>query len=307
MLLSRFGEWVVPSVSGIITTPTLRPDHSILCEAGYDPTTRLYLAPDHSLDLPKIPAFPTRMQALEALELLDALLVGFPFVSDVDRSVALSALLTPVCRGAMTVAPLHAFRASTAGTGKSYLVDLASVLATGRPCPVTAAGEKGDETEKRLVGLLLDGFPVVSLDNVNGELGGDLLCQAVERPLIRIRQLGSSPISEIESAGTFFATGNALRVRGDMTRRTLICDLDAQMERPELRTFDFDPVEQVPGRSWEIRRGGAHNGSGIRGFARCTQHCSAWIVCRLHRHGARSADLAGPPRSRTFHGTRSRG
>jgi putative DNA primase/helicase len=30
-----------------------------------------------------------------------------------------------------------------------------------------------------------------------------------------------------------------------MTRRTLVSDLDAEEERPELRTFDFDPVERV--------------------------------------------------------------
>jgi putative DNA primase/helicase len=166
-------------------------------------------------------------------------------VTEIDRSVALSALLTTVCRGAMSVAPLHAFRANTAGTGKSYLCDLASALATGRPCPVVAAGSNGDETDKRLVGLLLAGFPLVSIDNLNGELGSDLLCQAVERPLIRLRRLGGSDISELEIRATLFANGNALRVRGDMTRRTVVCDLDAQEERPELRTFAFDPVERV--------------------------------------------------------------
>jgi putative DNA primase/helicase len=87
--------------------------------------------------------------------------------------------------------------------------------------------QRRKETEKRLVGLLLAGFPIASLDNVNGELGGDLLCQAIERPLIRIRPLGRSDIVEIESRATLFATGNALRGRGDMTRRTLVCDLDA--------------------------------------------------------------------------------
>ena len=97
------------------------------------------------------------------------------------------------------MAPLHAFRASTAGTGKSYLADLVSLIATGRPCPVMAVAEKDDETEKRLIGLLLAGFPIVSLDNVNGELGGDLLCQAIERPLIRARPLGGSDIVEIEN------------------------------------------------------------------------------------------------------------
>jgi hypothetical protein len=119
VLLSRFGEWTFPTVKGVITTPTLRPDYSILCEPGYDAATRLYLMPDKTLVMPDIQERPTKEQAAEAIELLDALLIGFPFVSEVDRSVALSALITPVCRGAMAVSPLHAFRANTAGTGKS--------------------------------------------------------------------------------------------------------------------------------------------------------------------------------------------
>ena len=93
--------------------------------------------------------------------------------------------------------------------------------------------------------MLLAGFPILCIDNVNGELGSDLLCQAVERPVIRLRRLGASDISEMEARATLFANGNGLRVRGDLTRRSLICDLDAEMERPELRTFAFDPVERV--------------------------------------------------------------
>jgi hypothetical protein len=136
-------------------------------------------------------------------------------------------------------------RRTVGGTGKSYLGDTASALATGRPCPVAAAGRNGDETDKRLVGLLLAGFPNCCIDNINGELGSDLLCQAVERPVIRLRRLGGSDISELETRATVFANGNGMRVRGDMTRPTLLCDLDAEMERPELRTFKFDPVERV--------------------------------------------------------------
>ncbi|TXM99217.1 hypothetical protein FV222_13345 [Methylobacterium sp. WL103] len=42
-----------------------------------------------------------------------------------------------------------------------------------------------------------------------------------------------------------FATGNNLTLLGDMTRRAVICTLDANVERPELRDFDFDPIERV--------------------------------------------------------------
>ena len=115
----------------------------------------------------------------------------------------------------------------------------------GRPCPVISAAPDEAETEKRIAGLLLAGYPIVSIDNVNGELGGDLLCQAIERPLIRIRPLGASDIIEIENAVTLFATGNQMRVRGDMVRRTQISDLDANEERPELRGFKADPVAMI--------------------------------------------------------------
>ncbi|RYI98627.1 MAG: topoisomerase, partial [Acetobacteraceae bacterium] len=244
-ILSRAGDWRFPRIAGVITTPTLRPDGSILAAPGYDLATRLYHLQDPDLQLHAAVKAPTRANAEAALKLLNALLDEFPFVDPVSRSVALSGLITPVVRGALSVVPLHAFKAYTAGTGKSYLADVASAISTGRPCPVASAAPDEAETEKRLVGLLLAGFPISSLDNVNGELGGDLLCQAIERPLVRIRPLGRSDIVEIESRSTIFATGNNLRVRGDMVRRTILCSLDAGVERPELREFKADPIATV--------------------------------------------------------------
>jgi hypothetical protein len=255
ILLSRYGQWRVPHVAGVVTTPTMRADGSILSAPGYDPSTRLYHVADPSLKLQAAVAHPTREHAVVALKALTDLLAEFPFVltkingqpdQAISLAVALSALITPVVRGALPVAPAHAFRANTAGSGKSYLADTASAIATGRPCPVISAAP-GDEaeTEKRITGLLLAGFGIISLDNVNGELGGDLLCQAIERPLVRVRPLGRSDIVEIESRSTIFVTGNNLQVRGDMVRRTLPCDLDPAMERPEERPFKGDPVATI--------------------------------------------------------------
>ena len=109
--------------------------------------------------------------AEQGLAQLSDLLAEFPFVGgqqSISKAVALSALITPVVRGALSVAPMHVFRASTAGTGKSYLADTSSAISSGRPCPVAAAGQDEAETEKRLAGLLLAGFPLISLDNING-------------------------------------------------------------------------------------------------------------------------------------------
>jgi putative DNA primase/helicase len=243
VILSRAGSWPFPVIAGVITTPTLRPDGSVLMAPGYDPATRLYHVDDPTLEL-CLPE-PTRDAAARALARLEALLAEFPFAAETDRSVALAGILTAVVRGMMPVSPLFAFRANAPGSGKSFLVDLASVIATGRVCPVTSAGEDVAEMEKRLTGLLLAGYPIMSLDNVNEELGGDLLCQATERPIVRLRELGTSSSVEIENRAVIFATGNALRVRGDMTRRTLVATLDAGIEQPELRRFARDPVADI--------------------------------------------------------------
>lgn len=244
-LLARDGEWRLPAVAGIVTTPTLRPDGTILSQPGYDPATRLLLVLPEGFRLPPIPERPTREDAERALCLLTDLISGFPFVAPIDRAVALSGILTAVARGALSVTPLHAINAHTPGTGKSYLVDVISTIATGRRSPVIAAGKTEEETEKRLVSLLLNADPIVSIDNVNGPLGGDTLCQMTERPMVRARILGTSDAPEIECRSTVFATGNNLTLVGDMTRRTITCALDAKVERPELREFTFKPVERV--------------------------------------------------------------
>jgi putative DNA primase/helicase len=244
-ILSRSGLWKVPSILGMITAPTLRRDGSVICQPGFDPKSRLFYVPDPTLNVTII-EHPTKEDAAAALTLLDELIVGFKFVGKVDKAVALSGMISPVVRGALGMVPLHGITAPTAGSGKSYYVDVVCVIATGRICPVAAAAEDDPkETEKRLVGLLLAAFPVISLDNLSDPLGGDLLGQAVERPLIRLRALGSSESIEIESRATVFATANNMTVKGDMTRRTMLAQIDTQEERPEDREFQFDPVARV--------------------------------------------------------------
>ncbi len=82
-------------------------------------------------------------------------------------------LMTPVLRGGLLPAvPMHVSTAPDAGTGKSYLADIASAIATGDTCYVQSAAP-GDpaETEKRLVSAALAGHPIIALDNCNGGEG----------------------------------------------------------------------------------------------------------------------------------------
>jgi Bifunctional DNA primase/polymerase, N-terminal len=251
VLLASERRWRFPHANGIITTPTLRPDGSLLADPGYDTETELYLAP--GFQIPPIPEQPTKDQALAALKLLIDLLAEFGFKHSVggehekrlNRSVALSAVLTPLVRGSLPTAPLHLIRAHMAGTGKSYLVDTAAVIATGRRCPVTTALKSAEETEKRLHAIVLSGIPIFSLDNCVHDLSGEFLCQVAERPVVKIRILGRSETPDCEVHTAIYATGNNIGLKGDMVRRGLVCDLESLDERPELRRFNRNTLKQA--------------------------------------------------------------
>ena len=244
VLLNRFGHWRFPALAGLINTPTLRPDGTILSAPGFDPATRLLLVDPPAM--PPIPEQPSREEALAALALLKGLLSEFPFVDDVSRAVALSAYLTVVCRGAFPVAPMHLVTAPVAGSGKSYLLGTVAYIATGQAMPVIGAGGSEEEMEKRLGAAVIAGWPLICLDNMIGKLGGQALCQLVEQPRPHVRILGYSQLVPVEAHATaFFANGNNVTVYGDAIRRVIVCQLDPQAERPELRSFKNDPVRTI--------------------------------------------------------------
>jgi hypothetical protein len=294
VILSQVGHWTFPTISGVITTPTMRPDGSLLLEAGYDEATRLLLVAPPVM--PIIPDAPTRDDAKAALALLEDLLTEFPFDDDNDKTdnegkttrgkkislaVALSGLISPVVRGAFPVVPLHVSRAPIASSGKSYLWDIAASIAIGRLMPVTAAGKSEEETEKRLGAALLAGQPLISIDNVNGELAGDALCQIIERPTVNIRILGKSELVSVEARSTsVFCTGNNIVLVGDLVRRAIITSLDPELEKPELKVFGNDPVAMVL----------ADRGKYI---AACLTICRAYLVAGRPNKAGRLASFEG--------------
>ena len=238
------GDWPFPPLAGVIATPTLRPDGSLLITEGYDDATGLVL-----LGPPKMPPLletPRWADAQRSMDLIIGLLEEFPFSDEASKSVALSMILTVVARGALLPAvPLHVVTAPQAGTGKSYLLDTAAAIATGERCPVFAYADKQEETEKRLVAAALAGLPIIALDNVNDILTGDFLAQVTERPILMVRPLGSSFVVRLANTFTVFANGNNIIATADLVRRTLRCGLDADMENPEERQYTNDPVGTV--------------------------------------------------------------
>ena len=242
--LARTGHWRLPVLLGVINAPFLHADGSPCEQPGYDAASQLLFEPN-GRSFPAIPLRPTKADAAEALKYLERVIRAFPFVQPVDRAVALSAILTVLDRPGMRTAPLHAFTAPSPRTGKSLLVDIASLLATGQLAPVIAQGGSVEELEKRLGAAMISADPIISVDNCDRELASAFLCQILTQTRFKVRFLGHSRHVEVLNNAAMFCTGNNLVVAADLASRTLLCALDAGCEYPETRRFDFDVLELI--------------------------------------------------------------
>lgn len=251
---SARGTWGLRVLRGIVEAPTMRPDGTILSEPGYDPATGIYLDTG-GVNFPTIPDQPDRKAALAALKMLKDVIKDFPFIPDEDdpldelsayRSVALSAILTGVCRKALRTAPGHGFDATSMATGKTLLCDTVSMIATGRPASTISQGKSEEEFNKRLFSILLQGDPVITIDNIEREVSSDEFCTVLTSEEWQCRILGISGNRTVATNVLFLLNGNGLTFKGDISTRVLMCRMDARVENPGARRFDRDLREWVP-------------------------------------------------------------
>lgn len=240
-ILARRGDWPFPQLHAVVSAPTMRPDSSILNAPGFDRETGILFASE--LTWPQVPDRPTIDAAKTALDHLRELIGSFPFVAASDRAATLAMILTALVRPCLSSAPLFGVSAPTPGTGKSKLVDIAAILATGQAASVLAAPREEDELRKHVGSVLMAGDGFVTLDNVEYPLRSEFLCQVLTQGSVAVRVLGESRTLKLPTGSTFCATGNSLRFAGDLTRRVVLINLDAGVERPEERVFRTDATE----------------------------------------------------------------
>jgi hypothetical protein len=235
----------------LVNCPSIKTNGELLAEPGFDPVTGMLFGP-RSVRFPHVPDKPDKAAAAAALKRIERLIGTFDFVGPDDKAVALSLILTAIVRPCLPTAPLHGFDAPVAGSGKSKLVDIASILATGHEAGVTAPGETREEAEKRLSTLLMRGDQIIALDNCEGPLEGAVFNQALTQQYVNLRILGHSKAIRVRCTALIVATGNNLTIKGDLTRRSVVCRLDPQVERPELRQYDFDPIADAKSNRGEL-------------------------------------------------------
>jgi hypothetical protein len=254
---ARSRRWKLRKLRVVVDRPYLREDGSIVETPGFAPETGILFDP-RGQKFPPVPKDVRWEDGFEALKRIhERLFREYAFASSegsyeyelcddwapsASRSVTFSGLLSSTARLLLPTVPLHAFSSREAGSGKSKIVDAASIIICGHPAPVFGVGPDAEEFEKRLGVALMNGYQLVSFDNCSEAIDHDALAQCLSQPIVSVRVLGYSEVRTCPNVAVFFVTGNNLIISGDLPRRTLRCLIDPQIERPSRREFDFDPV-----------------------------------------------------------------
>lgn len=241
------GDWNARELRGVTDTPIVRDDGTIAQNVGYDADTKFVYNP--SAEYPPIEDKPSldRCQSLLFEKVLPPI-SHFPWKQHVPgKSAALSAyvslllttMLVSTIRGNI---PGFVISANVRGTGKTKLMQIASLIANGYIDNTLAFVEDDDEVRKRIIGELQTGKRVIMFDNVRRRISGDSVDILLTTRRYGDRILGRSENISVDNNSVTVWTGNNLETEGDTVRRVVPIDIESDDPQPEKRKFAFDPV-----------------------------------------------------------------
>lgn len=249
-------EWArLRPLYGIVGAPVLRHDGTLLQDSGYDPATGLYLA--SKVPLKPVPAQPSKKQVEAARKfLLEKFLGDFPWVSAADKANYVGLLVTPVLRSYLrTLIPFGVVTSTMPGSGKTILTCGLGMLYGQRVLTWTHSDE---ELRKAITSVLADPVGTVIFDNLaeGTAIDSPVLARLITDRTWADRLLGKNTTAAFQNDRVWTATGNNLRLGGDMRTRSLLIGLNPDMPAPEERTgFSIPNLDQwilVPANQREV-------------------------------------------------------
>jgi hypothetical protein len=236
-LLSHPG-WRLPVIDQIVESPVFLEDGRLIDQPGYHPDCHLWYEPGAGLEQIHVPLHPTSEQIGDAVNLLnDEMLGDFPFVDDADRTNCLAFYLLPAVRQMIVGnTPMHVFGASKQGTGKGFLVDLWGLIWLGRRASLTSEPHSDKEWGEKIGSALISGAGYFFVDNIKYAVKSGALAVALTTSRFSYRILGESTVVELPVRWCWAATANNIKADSDIVRRFVRTRLDANCERPELRS-----------------------------------------------------------------------
>ena len=234
------------TLDAIVRAPFIRVDGSICDVPGYDARSGAFYIPNAVY--PRLSDRPTFNDAQVALGRLLAPFAQFPYATRAAHSAFAAHILTEASRLAISNAPMFWYTAPNAGTGKTLLSSVASMIVHGNAPSMRPWIDDTDELRKTLFSSLLAGDRSIAFDNVpNGHKArAPTLCAFLTSgPLWQDRKLGASETFAVRNRAVVSASGNNVTPVSDMARRSLVIRLDASVTSNELRkrTFEIDNLQ----------------------------------------------------------------
>jgi putative DNA primase/helicase len=219
----------IRSITGVVSTPMLRPNGTIACTPGYDAETGLYFDIEGE--------YPPPMPVKEAADLLRDVFRDFCFKTERDRAAAVVALLSLFARQSHKgCCPFFLVDGNLSGIGKSLLTDAIVTIFQGSGASHSTLPTNEEEFRKSITTHLLAGSTFIIYDNLTGTIRSGVLEAAMTAEVHSDRVLGGNQLANLPMKVVFFGTGNNATFDSDMIRRTVVCKLETDDERPDLRT-----------------------------------------------------------------------
>lgn len=229
----------LPALRAVLDMPVLRLDGALQGE-GYDAETGLLVLGGDDVAR-GVPEMVDSAAARDALETLWRPFSEFPFAGALDKGGALAAVLTAVLRPVLPTAPMFVFDAPTQGSGKTLLSLAVGALAGGAQLMAPLPSKDETEVRKVLLSVLLEAPRAVVFDNQWGMLDSAVLAGMLTSDVFGGRLLGTNMNLKAPTSVLVMVTGNNVLLGGETPRRSVRIRIDAGMDTPFTRKFDFCP------------------------------------------------------------------
>lgn len=235
MHLHAVGAPRFPPIIRVASAPFFTASGRYVSEPGYNPESKTYyFGTDDILAPPLQPA----MHEIEAASsfILDEMLGDFHFTSDGDRATCLAMMLQPLVRAMIDgPTPLYSIEASTPGTGKSLLAQVALAPTVGSNRLTMSAPATEEDWRKELLASLMSAPEAIVIDNVKDAVTSAAFCFALTEPEYTQRILGVSSTATIPVRCVWAMTANNPSFSVDMARRMVRISLESEGSHPEMR------------------------------------------------------------------------
>ncbi|MEI7902121.1 MAG: hypothetical protein WCK89_17850, partial [bacterium] len=235
----------MPRLDLVARAPFFGADGKLYTTNGYFEAERTLLETD--LVLPAVPERPTPKDVARAVAVVHDAVADFPFATASDLANAIGMTISPFVRRMIHGhTPCHFVMASMARAGKGLLVNLVSIIATGRGADIRVWPASEEERLKTISSALRGASPLLCFDNAKGGLHSATYEALITSDYFTGRNLGVlEDLPPLRNMSIHVFSGNNPSLGTEWTGRVVRIKLEPACARPDLRTGFRHPALEV--------------------------------------------------------------